>query len=130
MVRNWGASNDDEAEARSGSIEVSTETKAGEADVEAEVAPSNVTDSSSDDDSSEVDEFDVHEENVAAPAHSDTLMARAIADFVGQHESNIPLTKGQLVKVLGKDDHGWTPVETNGISGQVPTSYLDFGIPQ
>jgi hypothetical protein len=129
LVRNWGAPNDDEAEARSGSIEVSTETKAGEADVEAEVAPSNVTDSSSDDDS-EVDEFDVHEENVAAPAHSDTLMARAIADFVGQHESNIPLTKGQLVKVLGKDDHGWTPVETNGISGQVPTSYLDFGIPQ
>lgn len=129
LVRNWGASSDDEADSRSESIEVSTETKSGEGNVEAEVASSNIADSSSDDDS-KVDKSDVHEENVAAPARSDTVMARALADFVGQHESNIPLTKGQLVKVLGKDEHGWTPVETNGISGQVPTSYLDFAIPQ
>ena len=58
------------------------------------------------------------------------VMAKAIHDFSGMHLSNIPLRQGDLVEVLGSDDQGWILVESNGESGQVPTSYLDFSVGQ
>ena len=102
LVRNWGASSDDESEeAGSGSI-ASTETEAGVGEVEAKSVVVDKTEEDSSSDDGEVDKTEVRTGDVtAAPASSETLTARALADFVGQHQSNIPLTKGQLVRVLG-----------------------------
>ena len=136
LVRNWGSSSDDEAEA--GSVDVASangslgETEDGSENIEASADNEGELDEtegeSGDMEPSSDNEggMDEAEADIAASAYSESVMARALADYVGQYESCIPLTKGQLVRILGKDEQGWTHVETNGISGQVPTSYLEI----
>ena len=55
------------------------------------------------------------------------VIATALHDFQGMHLSNVPLSKGEIVRVLGADQNGWIHVEVGGETGQVPTAYLAFG---
>ena len=50
-------------------------------------------------------------------------------DFQGTHQTNIPLSKGDIVKVLGEDRNGWIHVKAGDATGQVPTAYLEFSAP-
>jgi hypothetical protein len=51
---------------------------------------------------------------------------KAIYDFKGEMESDLPFKKGDIIKVYGKSDNGWWlgQISPNGNAGYFPSNFV------
>jgi len=55
------------------------------------------------------------------------LQARALYDFAGETETDLPFYAGDTITVLDQSDpSGWWEGELNGVRGFFPSNFVEF----